>query len=184
MSKFRNKLLSIMSAAIIGSAILSCDIPVKAQEVGMILDNRETTYDWYLEFQEAISLLPEEYRPCPITNYFTDNDLTLFYRVVTAEIGSNQYTFAQKVNVASVIIHRWINDGSRGLGTVLTPSQFSTVKSGRIYKVSVTNEIKAACQYAMWFDGDYSGAIFFNNARTWDGIYKYLGYDGAHYYYR
>lgn len=182
--KVRSKLISLLSAAIITSSFLTNTMVADAQNVDAVLESREPTYDWYIEFTEAMSVLPEEYKPCTLSSYFSDDDIDLFYRVVAAEIGSDYYTFEQRVNVASVILHRWIKSGASGLGKVLVASQFSTISNGRIYKVDVTDEIRAACQYAMWFDGDYDGAMFFNNSRTWDGVYKYLGYDGAHYFYR
>lgn len=163
---------------------LVCGLSANARSYSDVLNSREPTYDWYMEFTDYVSKLPDDCKPCTLDKYFTKDEVKLFYGVVAAEIGSDYYSFDQKVNVASVIIHRWINDGSRSLMNVLTPSQFSTLKNGRAYTVKVSAEVRAACQYAMWFDGDYDGALYFNNARSWDGIYKYLGYDGAHYYYR
>lgn len=175
----KHRLLSTL--IVIGGMTFLSEFPTEARAVTEVLEDREPTYEWYQEFEEVIDLLPEEYSPDGIEDHFSDEDLELFYRVVSAEIGSDCHTFDQRVNVASVILHRWINDGQDGLDTVLIPSQFASVNK---IGVEVTDEVKAACEYALWFDGDFAGAIFFNNARTWDGIYEYLGYDGAHYFYR
>lgn len=148
-----------------------------------IIQNRECTYDWYQEFVSMESQLPETNRPDPITKYFSDSELDLFYRVVMAEIGGEQYSFAQRVNVVTVIINRWVASDCPKLDQILTASQFSTVRSGKINSVNVTDEVIAACQYALWFGGEIQGAYFFNNSRSWDNCYKYLGYDGAHYFY-
>ena len=181
------KALAVIVAVIISA--IAIRLPVRAEDniavqYQNLLDNRETTYEWYQKFVDIINQLPEEHQPETIDAFFDEDELQLFYRVVAAEIGGKQYSFAQRVNVASVIINRWIVSGYPSAEKILTKDQFSTIANGQIYKVTVTDEVKAACQYALWFGGDYDGAIFFNNSKCWHGIYEYIGCDGAHHFYR
>lgn len=180
------KVLTLFIAIVLA---VSVRMPVTAEETAStqyqtLFNNRETTYEWYREFRSVVDQLPEEHQPETIEAFFDEDELQLFYRVVAAEIGSAQYSFAQRVNVASVIINRWIDYGYPSVEKVLTKDQFSTIANGQIYKVQISDEVKAACQYAFWFGGDYDGVYFFNGSKCWHGIYEYAGYDGAHHFYR
>lgn len=179
-----------MMAALIVIIATTCGINVYAEEekgdcktYHELLETKEMTGQWYDEFIYMCSTLPVECRPKMMCNYFNEQELDLIYRVVMAEIGSDYYSFEQKANVADVIFYRWRYANCPDISTILTASQFSTVASGKIWKVTPTEEVKNACQYAFWFGGRFSGAYFFNNVKTWDGYYPYLGTDGAHYFY-
>ena len=116
------KILTLFTAIVVA---VSIRMPVTAEETAStqyqtLLDNRQTTYEWYQEFRSVVDQLPEEHRPETLDAYFDSDELQLFYRVVAAEIGSEQYSFAQRVNVASVIINRWIDYGYPSVEKVLT----------------------------------------------------------------
>ena len=72
------------------------------EEINNISDKKE----WFVAYKNIIDkysyiLDPPE----TIYDYYTDEELDMFFRVVQAEIG-DEYTFEQKCNVASVILNR------------------------------------------------------------------------------
>ena len=181
------KIKKILMFVLIMSMLFCVNVYAKedSNEVDIceLLESREPTNEWYDAFIEVFLSTTEEYRPQTMYDYFPTDEIDLIYRVVMAEIGSDYYTFEQKANVADVNFYRWRTAGYPSIRRILTPNQFSTVASGRIWRVVPTEEVKKACQYAFWFGGSFNGAYFFNGARTWDGYYPYLGTDGAHHFY-
>ena len=119
--------------------------------------------------------------PETIYDYFTEDELNMFFCVVQAEIG-DEYSFEQKCNVASVILNR-INHYkfSDEMFEILTSDQFETIKNGRYKSVEVSEDTILACEYVFMFGDTTDGALFFdsNNALR----YKFLFNDGAHNFY-
>lgn len=171
--------------------MLLCNVrSVDAYEVSDIkyyqslLERREPTISWCSDFLTAYDRLPTSMRPDHLMDSMSDADMELLVRVVSAEISGNDYTFAQKINVAAVILYRWRDAGCPAMNKVCTEKQFGCVASGKINRIKVDEEAVMACDYAFWFGGEFEDAYFFNNVQTWDGVYVYLGYDGAHYFYK
>ena len=87
------KALAVIVAVIISATAIR--LPVRAEDniavqYQNLLDNRETTYEWYQKFVDTINQLPEEHQPETIYAFFDEDELQLFYRVVAAEIGGKQ----------------------------------------------------------------------------------------------
>lgn len=175
-------LISMMLLCNVKSVQASDITAIKAYQ--SLLEAREPTLDWCSHFLSAYNQLPHNVSPKSVTDVMSADDFNLFTRVVSAEIGGNKYTFQQKINVASVILYRWQDEGYPSMRKICTASQFGCVASGAVKKQVVSDEIKFACYYAYWFGGEFDDAYFFNSVQTWDGIKEYLGYDGAHYYYK
>ena len=175
-------LISMMLLCNVKSVQASDITAIKAYQ--SLLEAREPTLDWCSHFVSTYKELPSSIRPESVKDVLSAKDFKLFTRVVSAEISGDKYTFQQRVNVASVIIYRWRDEGYPSMSKICTADQFGCVATGAIWKETVTEEIELACYYAYWFGGEFDDAYFFNSVRTWDGIKEYLGYDGAHYYYK
>lgn len=72
-------------------------------------------------------------------DYYTNEELDLLFHVVQAEIG-DEYTFEQKVNIASVIFNR-INHKyfPNETNEVLSQTQFQPISDGSYKEVEVSN---------------------------------------------
>ena len=142
------------------------------------------------EIVETEEVIEEEYVPCPepetkptIYNTYTESELHLLYMVVEAEATGKG--FEAKCNVASVIFNR-VATGWGTLKEVLNPDQFTPLSDGRAYKVEITDETIAACEY-VFENGDTTyGAIYFNTKglNSWAERNKEkVHQDDVHYFY-
>lgn len=137
---------------------------------------------WFKEYK----ILVDEYsyilnKPETIYDKFTQPELDLLFRVVQAEIGS-EYSFEQKCNVVSVIYNRLADERfGNTISEILVSHQFSTISNGAIYKVTVDEKTKLACEYVYLFGDTTNGALFFDsNGRL---NYQFVFNDGAHNFY-
>lgn len=138
---------------------------------------------WYINYKKIL----DKYNyildaPESIYDYFTEEELDIFFHVVQAEIG-DEYSFEQKVNVANVILNRIYHyEFADNMFDVLTPSQFETINNGRYKKVDVSETTVLACEYAFRFNDTTQGSLFFdsNNALKYEFVFN----DGAHNFYR
>ena len=148
------------------------------QAIDMVSDKKEY-FIAYKEIVDKYSYILDP--PETIYDYFTEDELNMFFCVVQAEIG-DEYSFEQKCNVASVILNR-INHYkfSDEMFEILTPDQFETISNGRYKTVEVSEDTILACEYVFMFGDTTDGALFFdsNNALR----YKFLFNDGAHNFY-
>ena len=180
----------VLTPLLLGVILLGNVRSVQASEITAIknyqrlLEAREPSFEWCTDFLSAYDRLPNSVRPDCLIDDMSEEDLELLVRVVSAEISGDKYTFSQKVNVAAVILYRWRDADYPAMKKICTKDQFGCVASGAYARIEIDEEALAACEYAFWFGGEFNEAYFFNSTRTWDGVKDYLGYDGAHYYYR
>lgn len=154
------------------------EMQTKMNEIESIEDNME----WFIAHKAIIAEYEEILNPPELYDYFTEEELNMFFRVVQAEIG-DEYSFEQKVNVASVILNRI--EHSRFPNTmleVLTEDQFSTIRSERYKTVEVSEITILACEYAFEIEDTTNGCLFFdsNNALRYEFVFN----DGAHNFYK
>ena len=149
------------------------------EEINNISDKKE----WFVAYKNIIDkysyiLDPPE----TIYDYYTDEELDMFFRVVQAEIG-DEYTFEQKCNVASVILNRIDHyKFSDEMLEILTPCQFETVKNGSYKKSKVSEDTILACEYAFEIEDTTGGCLFFDSNNTLN--YEFVFNDGVHNYYK
>ena len=137
---------------------------------------------WFKSYKQVIKNYSDILDP-PETIYdvFSPNELDLLFRVVHAEIG-DEWTFDQKVNVASVIYNRveskYFGDS---LTTVLIPGQFSTISNGAYHNTPSEKTI-AACEYAYEIENTVGDCLYFdsNGALSQYSKLEWVFNDGAH----
>ena len=148
------------------------------QSIEEIEDKKEyfVTYKRIVEKYSYILDPPET-----IYDYFTKEELDMFFHVVQAEIG-DEYSFNQKCNVASVILNR-INHHrfSNKMFEILIANQFETISNGRYKEVEVSEDTILACEYVFMFGDTTGGALFFDSNNKLK--YKFLFNDDAHNFY-
>lgn len=147
------------------------------------IENITDKEEWFISYKSIIEKYSDILDP-PETlyDYFTDEELDMFFRVVQAEIG-DEYSFEQKANVASVILNRIEHyKFPDEMFEILTSDQFSTIKNGRYKKVEISEETILACEYAFEIEDTTNGCLFFdsNNALKYEFIFN----DGAHNFYK
>lgn len=146
------------------------------------INTAQDKLSWFLEYKNFIEGYKDLLEPtATIYECFAEDELNLLFCVVQAEIG-DEYSFEQKVNVASVIFNRLKHDRFPDtLGEILVADQFSTISNGRYRNVEVTDNTILACEYAFSIGDTTNGCLFFdsNNALK----YKYSFNDGAHNFY-
>ncbi len=160
------------------------DIAVEEMNQEMYeLEAIEDKEEWFIAYKNII----EKYSyildsPETIYDYFTEEELDLFARVVQAEVG-DEYSFEQKCNVASVILNR-IEDNRFGntMFGVLTDDQFATIANERYKYVNVSNVTILACEYAFEIEDTTNGCLFFDSNGSLN--YEFIFNDGAHNFYR
>lgn len=155
------------------------EINTKMQAIHSIQDKKE----WFLAYKAIIKEYSDTLDPPEtIYDYYTDKDLDMFFRVVQAEAG-DEYSFEQKVNVASVIINR-LNHDKFGdtIQEVLTEDQFETVHNKRYKKVKVSENTILACEYSFQIEDTTNGCLFFDSNHLLK--YKFMFNDGAHNFYK
>lgn len=143
--------------------------------------------EWFSQYKQLL----KDYegtieQPITIYDQYTSKELELLFRVVQTEIG-DEYGFDEKCNVCSVIFNRVL--GSKFPNTlyeVLTPSQFSTIKNGRIYDVKVSEKTIAACEYVFLFGDTTGGALYFESLRSnvHSSYAEYIFSDNGHKFYK
>lgn len=151
----------------------------KMAEIESIEDKKE----WFIAYKNII----EDYAyiidpPETIYDYFTEEELDLFFHVVQAEIG-DEYSFEQKTHVVSVIFNRYYHERfPNTLLEILIPSQFSTISNGSYKKVDISEDTILACEYVFMIEDTTDGCLFFdsNNALN----YQFVFNDGAHNFYK
>ena len=148
-------------------------------EIETITDKKE----WFIAYKSII----EEYSymlypPETIYDYYTDDELELLFRVVQAEVG-DEYSFEQKVNVASVIFNRIEHeDFPDEMKNVLSKDQFQPISDGRYKEVEVSETTILACEYSFMFGDTTGGCLFFDSNGKLN--YEFVEYDGAHNLYK
>lgn len=137
---------------------------------------------------DTITEQAEEAYVQPFVIDFTEQDYDVLLHIVEAEAGGCDHQ--GKVLVANVVINRVRNGGFPSTITevVYQNNQFSPVKSGTLYSVSVSEGTQAAVNAALAGE-DYScGALFFaarskanaSNMRWFDTHLRFLFEHGGH----
>ena len=151
----------------------------KMAEIETFTDKKE----WFIAYKNTVyeySYMIEP--PESIYDCFTEEELDLLFHVVQAEIG-DEYSFEQKVNVASVIFNRLEHDRFPDtLEEILVASQFSTISNGRYQKVEVSDATILACEYAFSIQDTTDGCLFFDSNNTLK--YQFVFNDAAHNFYK
>lgn len=148
-------------------------------EINSISDKKE----WFIAYKAII----EKYsyildRPETIYDYYTNEELSLLFSVVQAEVG-DEYTFEQKCNVASVILNRIEHyKFSDEMFEVLTSDQFETIRNGSCKNVEISDDTILACSYAFEIEDTTDGCLFFDSNKALN--YQFVFNDGAHNFYK
>ena len=147
------------------------------------IESIENKKEWFIAYKEIVDRYSYILDPPEgIYDYYTDEELDMFFRVVQAEIG-DKYTFEQKCNVASVILNRIEHyKFSDEMLEILTPQQFETVKNGSYKNVKVSEDTILACEYAFEIEDTTGGCLFFDSNNTLN--YEFVFNDGVHNYYK
>lgn len=151
----------------------------RLDEISDIEDQKE----WFLAYKEIISNY-ETILDLPDTIYdvFTEEELDLLFRVVQAEIGDEDYTFEQKVNVVRVIFNRLEHERfPNNLTEILVADQFQVISNGRYKEVEISVDTILACEYAYQIENN-TKCLFFDSNNTLD--YEPIFKDGAHNFYK
>ena len=152
---------------------------VEMAEIESIKDKKE----WFIAYKEIVDRYSYILDPPEgIYDYYTDEELDMFFRVVQAEIG-DEYTFEQKCNVASVILNRIEHyKFSDEMLEILTPQQFETVKNGSYKNVKVSEDTILACEYVFMIEDTTDGCLFFDSNKALN--YEFVFNDGTHNFYK
>lgn len=151
----------------------------KIEEIGSIQNKTE----WFIAYKSII----DEYSyiiepPETIYDYFSEEELDLFFRVVQAEVG-DEYSFEQKVNVAVVIFNRLHDERfPNTLSEILTPDQFQPISDGRYKYIDVSLNTILACEYAFQIGNDKEECLFFDSNNKLN--YEFVFNDGIHNFYK
>ena len=147
------------------------------------LKNTSDKEEWFKRYKEVIeknSLVLDP--PESIYDYFSDEELELFFRVVQAEVG-DENTFEQKCNVAAVILNRIEHDRfDNEMFKILTSDQFCTIRNDSYKNVEVSESTILACEYVYEIEDPTDGCLFFDNNGTLK--YQFVFSDGAHNFYK
>lgn len=147
------------------------------------IENIQDKKEWFIAYKNIIDKYSYMIEPPEsIYDCFTEEELDLLFHVVQAEIG-DEYSFEQKVNVASVIFNRLEHDRFPDtLEEILVASQFSTISNGRCQKVEVSDATILACEYAFSIQDTTNGCLFFDSNNTLN--YQFIFNDAAHNFYK
>ena len=147
------------------------------------IESIENKKEWFIAYKEIIDRYSYILDPPErIYDYYTDEELDMFFRVVQAEIG-DEYTFEQKCNVASVILNRIEHyKFSDEMLEILTPQQFETVKNGSYKNVKVSEDTILACEYVFMIEDTTDGCLFFDSNKALN--YEFVFNDGTHNFYK
>lgn len=147
------------------------------------INNIEDLKEWFI----AYKCLVENYSyildaPETIYDYYTNKELEMLFRVVQAEVG-DEYTFEQKVNVASIIFNRIEHeDFPDEIYDVLSKDQFQPISDGRYKEVEVSETTTLACEYSFMFGDTTGGCLFFDSNGKLN--YELIMNDGIHNLYK
>ena len=147
------------------------------------IESIENKKEWFIAYKEIVDRYSYILDPPEgIYDYYTDEELDMFFRVVQAEIG-DEYTFEQKCNVASVILNRIEHyKFSDEMLEILTPQQFETVKNGSYKNVKVSEDTILACEYVFMIEDTTDGCLFFDSNKALN--YEFVFNDGTHNFYK
>ena len=147
------------------------------------IESIENKKEWFIAYKEIVDRYSYILEPPEgIYDYYTDEELDMFFRVVQAEIG-DEYTFEQKCNVASVILNRIEHyKFSDEMLEILTPQQFETVKNGSYKNVKVSEDTILACEYVFMIEDTTDGCLFFDSNKALN--YEFVFNDGTHNFYK
>ena len=147
------------------------------------IESIENKKEWFIAYKEIVDRYSYILDPPEgIYDYYTDEELDMFFRVVQAEIG-DEYTFEQKCNVASVILNRIEHyKFSDEILEILTPQQFETVKNGSYKNVKVSEDTILACEYVFMIEDTTDGCLFFDSNKALN--YEFVFNDGTHNFYK
>lgn len=144
----------------------------------------EDKQEWFIAYKEIVN----DYDTIldlseTIYDVFTEEELDFLFRVVQAEVGDEDSTFEQKVNVARVIFNRLEHENFPDtLNDVLTQkNQFTVVANKKYKKIEVSGEIVLACEYAYQIESR-SELLFFDCNNTLK--YEFVMNDGIHNFYK
>lgn len=153
------------------------------QQKMSLLDTIKDKKEWFIQYKNIISQYSQFIDPPEtIYDYYSEDELDLLFRVVQSEIG-DEFNFKQKCNVASVIFNRIeSNSFPNEILAVLSPDQFSTVRSGKYKRVTVSNDTILACEYAFSIEDTTGGCLFFDSNGKLK--YQFVFNDGAHNFYK
>ena len=147
------------------------------------IESIENKKEWFIAYKEIVDRYSYILDPPEgIYDYYTDEELDMFFRVVQAETG-DEYTFEQKCNVASVILNRIEHyKFSDEMLEILTPQQFETVKNGSYENVKVSEDTILACEYVFMIEDTTDGCLFFDSNKALN--YEFVFNDGTHNFYK
>ena len=147
------------------------------------IESIENKKEWFIAYKEIVDRYSYILDPPEgIYDYYTDEELDMFFRVVQAEIG-DEYTFEQKCNVASVILNRIEHyKFSDEMLEILTSQQFETVKNGSYKNVKVSEDTILACEYVFMIEDTTDGCLFFDSNKALN--YEFVFNDGTHNFYK
>ena len=147
------------------------------------IESIENKKEWFIAYKGIVDKYSYILDPPErIYDYYTDEELDMFFRVVQAEIG-DEYTFEQKCNVASVILNRIEHyKFSDEMLEILTPQQFETVKNGSYKNVKVSEDTILACEYVFMIEDTTDGCLFFDSNKALN--YEFVFNDGTHNFYK
>ena len=147
------------------------------------IESIENKKEWFIAYKEIVDRYSYILDPPEgIYDYYTDEELDMFFRVVQAEIG-DEYTFEQKCNVASVILNRIEHyKFSDEMLEILTPQQFETVKNGSYKNVKVSEDTILACEYVFMIEDTTDGCLFIDSNKALN--YEFVFNDGTHNFYK
>lgn len=149
-------------------------------EISDIEDQKE----WFLAYKEIVSDYDTILNlPDTIYDVFTEEELDFLFRVVQAEVGDEESTFEQKVNVARVIFNRLEHENFPDtLNEILTQeNQFTVVTNKKYKQIEISGEIILACEYAYQIESR-SELLFFDCNDTLK--YEKVKNDGIHNFYK
>ena len=155
------------------------NLNAEMEQISSIEDKKE----WYIAYKEIVNKYSYIlYPPETIYDYFTDEELDLFFRVVQAEVG-DENTFEQKCNVAAVILNRIEHDKfDNEMFKILTSDQFCTIRNGYYNKVEVSESTILACEYVYEIEDPTDGCLFFDSNGALK--YQFVFSDGVHNFYK
>ena len=147
-----------------------------------LIESIENKEEYFIAYKSIIAKYPQitqEYET--IYNAFSEEELSLLFKVVQAEIGD--YSFEQKCNVVSVIFNRMTHDRfPNTLTEILSYDQFESISNGMYEKVQIDKTTILACEYIYIF-GVTNDCVFFDS----NGVlshYQRVFNDGAHNFYK
>ena len=143
------------------------------------IENKE---EYFIAYKSIIARYPQITQGHEtIYDAFTEEELSLLFKVVQAEIGD--YSFEQKCNVVSVIFNRMTHDRfPNTLTEILSYDQFESISNGMYEKVQIDETTILACEYVYIF-GVTNNCVFFDSNGNLSH-YQYVFNDGAHNFYK